>query len=107
MSPILFFIIFFICTGVGKIFLQINSAAVAFINILIAAWEGLTSWGFQGRWFIKEISFSTPPNYLICETIFKSSKIQHQKYQQLLSAENWVFSDAQACRSNDLDWAAL
>ena len=35
MSPILFFIIFFICTGVGKIFLQINSAAVAFIDILI------------------------------------------------------------------------
>ena len=34
MSPILFFIIFFICTGVGKIFLQINSAAVAFIDIL-------------------------------------------------------------------------
>ena len=28
-------------TGVGKIFLQINSAAVAFIDILIAAWEGL------------------------------------------------------------------
>ena len=25
----------------GKIFLQINSAAVAFIDILIAAWEGL------------------------------------------------------------------
>ena len=41
MSPILFFIIFFICTGVEKIFLQINSAAVAFIDILIAAWEGL------------------------------------------------------------------
>ena len=41
MSPILFFIIFFTCTGVGKIFLQINPAAVAFINILIAAWEGL------------------------------------------------------------------
>ena len=33
----LFFIIFFICTGVGKIFLQINSAEVAFIDILIAA----------------------------------------------------------------------
>ena len=32
-----FFIIFFNCTGVGKIFLQINSAAVAFIDILIAA----------------------------------------------------------------------
>ena len=42
MSPILFFIIFFICTGVGKIFLQINSAVVAFIDILIAAWEGLS-----------------------------------------------------------------
>ena len=42
MSPILFFIIFFTCTGVGKIFLQINSAAVAFIDILIAAWEGLS-----------------------------------------------------------------
>ena len=42
MSPILFFINCFTCTGVGKIFLQINSAAVAFINILIAAWEGLT-----------------------------------------------------------------
>ena len=41
MSPILFFIIFFTCTGVGKIFLQINPAAVALINILIAAWEGL------------------------------------------------------------------
>ena len=25
----------------GKIFLQINSAAVAFIDILIAVWEGL------------------------------------------------------------------
>ena len=36
MSSILFFIIFFICTGVGKIFLQINSAAVAFSDILIA-----------------------------------------------------------------------
>ena len=34
---VLFFIIFFICTGMGKIFLQINSAAVAFIDILIAA----------------------------------------------------------------------
>ena len=43
MSPILFFIIFFTCTGVGKIFLQINSAAMAFIDILIAAWEGLKS----------------------------------------------------------------
>ena len=41
MSPILFFIIFFIYPGLGKIFLQINSAAVAFIDILIAAWEGL------------------------------------------------------------------
>ena len=41
MSPILFFIIFFICTGVGKNLLQINSAAVAFIDILIAEWEGL------------------------------------------------------------------
>ena len=41
MSPILFFIFFFTCTGVGKIFLQINSAAVAFIDILIAVWEGL------------------------------------------------------------------
>ena len=37
MSPILFFIIFFTWIGVGKIFLQINSAAVAFIDILIAA----------------------------------------------------------------------
>ena len=46
MSPVLFFIIFFTCPGVGKIFLQINSAAVAFINILIAAWEGLKL--FQG-----------------------------------------------------------
>ena len=44
MSPILFFIIFFICTGVGKIFLQINSAAVVFIDILIAAWEGLSKY---------------------------------------------------------------
>ena len=43
MSPIFFFINFFTCTGVGKIFLQINSAAVAFIDILIAAWEGLNS----------------------------------------------------------------
>ena len=42
MSPILFFIIFCTCTGVGKIFLQINSAAVAFIDILIAAREGLS-----------------------------------------------------------------
>ena len=41
MSPTLFFIFFFTCTGVEKIFLQINSAAVAFIDILIAAWEGL------------------------------------------------------------------
>ena len=41
MSPILFFTFFFTCPGMGKIFLQINSAAVAFINILIAAWEGL------------------------------------------------------------------
>ena len=41
MSPILIFIIFFICTDVGKIFLQINSAAMAFIDILIAVWEGL------------------------------------------------------------------
>ena len=31
MSPILFFIKFFTCPGIGKIFLQINSAAVAFI----------------------------------------------------------------------------
>ena len=58
MSPILFFIIFFTCPGMGKIFLQINSAAVAFINILIAAWEGLIiiyhstfgqrDWGLSG-----------------------------------------------------------
>ena len=41
MSPILFFIIFFTCIGVWKIFLQINPAAVAFIDILMAAWEGL------------------------------------------------------------------
>ena len=41
MSPILFFINFFTCIGVGNIFLQINSAAVAFIDILIATWEGL------------------------------------------------------------------
>ena len=41
MSPILFFIIFFICTGVRKIFLKINPAAVAFIDILMTAWEGL------------------------------------------------------------------
>ena len=43
MSPILFFIIFFYLHNVGKIFLQINSAAVAFIDILIAAWEGLNA----------------------------------------------------------------
>ena len=42
MSPLLFFIIFFTYTGMGKIFLQINSAAVAFIDILIAACEGLS-----------------------------------------------------------------
>ena len=43
MSPILFFIYFFFtCTGVGKIFLQLNPAAVAFIDILMAAWEGLS-----------------------------------------------------------------
>ena len=41
MSPILFFIFFFTCTGVGIIFLQINPAAVAFIDILTAAWERL------------------------------------------------------------------
>ena len=41
MSPILFFNFFFTSTGVGKIFLQINSAAVEFIDVLIAAWEGL------------------------------------------------------------------
>ena len=45
MSLILFFINFFTCTGVGKIFLQINAAAVALINILIAAWEGLKIFG--------------------------------------------------------------
>ena len=38
----LFYFLYFICTGVGKIFSQINSAAVAFINILIAAREGLS-----------------------------------------------------------------
>ena len=49
MSPILFFIFVFTCIGVGKIFLQINSAAVAFIDILIAAWEGLiTVYSSQG-----------------------------------------------------------
>ena len=41
MSPILFFIVFYTCTRVGKIFLQINPAAVAFIDILIAESEGL------------------------------------------------------------------
>ena len=59
MSPILFFIILFTCTGVGKIFLQINPAAVTFIDILIAAWEGLissrlfdgwTSWYNRSMW---------------------------------------------------------
>ena len=48
MSPILFFYNFFyLPTGVGKIFLQINSAAVAFIDILIAAWEGLSHLGWH------------------------------------------------------------
>ena len=37
----LFFFYNFTFIGVGKIFLQINSAAVAFIDILIAVWEGL------------------------------------------------------------------
>ena len=45
MAPILFFIFFFTCTGAGKIFLQINPAAVAFIDILIAAWEGVSGTG--------------------------------------------------------------
>ena len=31
----------------GKIFLQIDSAAVAFIDILIAAWEGLKEKSLQ------------------------------------------------------------
>ena len=39
----LIFFCFFTCSGVGKIFLQINSAAVAFIDILIAACKGLIS----------------------------------------------------------------
>ena len=45
MSPILFFIIFFISSGMGKIFLQINSAAVAFIDILTVVYppSGLMS----------------------------------------------------------------
>ena len=36
-----FLYFFFTDTGVGKIFLEINPAAVAFTNILIAGWEGL------------------------------------------------------------------
>ena len=61
MSPILFFKIFFTCTGVGKIILQINPAAVAFINILIAAWEGL------------KYSFSNV-TYIQCYNIMQSLK---------------------------------
>ena len=57
MSPVLFFIIFFTCTGVGKIFLPINSAAVAFVDILIAGWEGLkvvwSTWGTSTHQCIK------------------------------------------------------
>ena len=70
MSPILFFIIFFICTGVGKIFLQINSAAVAFIDILKAAWEGLStiiSWvgSINLIWRAEETEWTEafPPTY--------------------------------------------
>ena len=48
-----FFVIFFICTGMGKIFLQINSAAVAFIDILIAAWEGLRQKFEFSKWPIR------------------------------------------------------
>ena len=40
-----FFINIFTCTGVGKIFLQINPVAVALINILIAVGEGLKIFG--------------------------------------------------------------
>ena len=40
----------------GKIFLQINSAAVAFIDILIAAWEGLKPLNFGG--FFQSLQFS-------------------------------------------------
>ena len=45
----------------GKIFLQINSAAVAFIDILIAAWEGLKILNLsdldQGQWM--SLTFGT------------------------------------------------
>ena len=61
MSPILFFIMFFTCTGVGKIFLQIIPAAVAFIDILIAAWEGLKlisdAWEFRHGEMLVSSSF--------------------------------------------------
>ena len=68
MSHILFFLIFFTCTCVGKIFLQINSAAVAFIDILIAAWEGLTYFKVTP---VKTGLQTMTENFLIMRNIFQ------------------------------------
>ena len=40
-TDFIFYKFFYLYTGVGKIILQINPVAVAFIGILMAAWEGL------------------------------------------------------------------
>ena len=92
MSPILFFIIFFICTGVGKIFLQINSAAVAFIDILIAAWEGLVmqailfSWFSWGRTFHKNKS---PWKFCTSIKANEACKINTKIYRRKMTFHRW------------------
>ena len=53
----------------GKIFLQMNSAAVAFIDILIAAWEGLIYAAYNEAFSL--IEFNT-----YCNTIKLPNSIQ-------------------------------
>ena len=56
---------FFTCTGVGKIFLQINPAAVAFIDILIAAWEVLEKSHYVENMFGQKMERTGLPKYEI------------------------------------------
>ena len=68
MSPILFFIILFICKEVGKIFLQIK-----FTVILMAAWEGLKK---ELNW----LPFPKRDQCYTCLTVYESITRQAPEY---------------------------
>ena len=112
MSPILFFINFFICTGVGIIFWQINSAAVAFIDILIAAWEGLTISGscaakfYESLLNVKHIKTSWL-NYLLLFSACQAAWEPGVSHDQRSEEEDCKGVNSGACRERKGRWNSL